>query len=123
MSGGRHDEERPDQSIRINLAPELLSDLRQRFKNTRWSYHLEGTHREAGTDLDYVKELVDYWQDHFDWRKQETVLNQFAHFKTEVDGIGIHFVHERGKGPNPFPLVLTHSYPGSLYGRSLTSRC
>ena len=77
-------------AFRIELAPEVLSDLRQRLKNTRWSYQREGANWDAGTDLNYLKELVDYWQNTYDWRKQEAALNQFAHFKTEVDGIGIH---------------------------------
>ena len=101
--------------FRIDVAPEVLSDLRQRLKNTRWPYQLEGTNWEAGTDLNYLKELVAYWHDTYDWRKHEAALNQFAHFKTEVDDIGIHFIHERGKGPNSFPLVLTHGYPDSFY--------
>jgi pimeloyl-ACP methyl ester carboxylesterase len=102
-------------AFRIEVVSEVLSDLRQRLKNTRWSYQPEGTNWDAGTSLDYLKELVDYWQNTYDWRKQETALNQFAHFKTEVDGIGIHFIHERGKGPNPFPIILTHGYPDSFY--------
>ena len=101
--------------FRINVAPEVLSDLRQRLKNTRWSYQLEGSNWDAGTDLDYLKQLVDYWQDTYDWGKQEAALNHFAHFKTDVDGIGIHFIHERGNGPNPFPIILTHGYPDSFY--------
>jgi microsomal epoxide hydrolase len=64
--------------------------------------------------LDYLKELVHYWQDGYAWRMHEQVLNEFAHFKTDVDDIGIHFIHERGKGPNPFPLILTHGYPDSF---------
>jgi len=102
-------------AFRIDVGKEVLSDLRQRLKNTRWSYQAEGTDWDAGTDLNYLKELVDYWRDGYDWRKQEAVLNQFSHFKTEVDGIGIHFIHERGKGPNPFPIILTHGYPDSFY--------
>ena len=99
----------------INVAPEVLKDLGQRLKNTRWSYQVDGTKWDAGTDLDYLKELVAYWQDTYDWRKHETALNRFAHFKTKVDDIGIHFIHERGKGPNPFPLILTHGYPDLFY--------
>jgi microsomal epoxide hydrolase len=101
-------------SFRIDIDSELLSDLQRRLKNTRWSYQVEGTNWEAGTDLNYLKELVAYWRDTYDWRKHEAVLNQFAHFKTEVEDIGIHFIHERGKGPNPFPLILTHGYPDSF---------
>jgi pimeloyl-ACP methyl ester carboxylesterase len=102
-------------AFRIEVAEEVLSDLRQRLKNTRWSYQVPGTNWDAGTDVDYLKELVGYWENTFDWRKQEVALNQFAHFKIVVDDIGIHFIHERGKGPNPFPLILTHGYPDSFY--------
>jgi pimeloyl-ACP methyl ester carboxylesterase len=99
----------------INIASEILDDLRQRLRNTRWSYQRDDTHWDAGTDLDYLKELVAYWQDSYDWRKSETALNEFDHFKTEVDAVGIHFIHVRGKGPNPFPIILTHGYPDSFY--------
>jgi pimeloyl-ACP methyl ester carboxylesterase len=57
-----------------------------------------------------LKELVAYWHGTCDWKKQETAINQLAHFRAEVEGIGIHFIHERGKGPNPFPIILTHGY-------------
>jgi pimeloyl-ACP methyl ester carboxylesterase len=101
--------------FRIDVAPEMLSDLRHRLKNTRWSYQVKDTGWKAGTDLNYLEELVAYWHDTYDWHKQETALNQFAHFRTEVDDIGIHFIHEHGKGPHPFPLILTHGYPDSFY--------
>ena len=65
--------------------------------------------------MDYLKELVDYWENIYDWPKHEAALNQFAHFKTELNDLGIHFIHERGKVPNPFPIILTHGYPDSFY--------
>jgi pimeloyl-ACP methyl ester carboxylesterase len=99
----------------INVAQEVLSDLHLRLKNTRWSCRMEGTGWDAGTDLNYLKQLVAYWLDAYNWRERETTLNQFHHFRTEVEGIGIHFIHERSKGPNPFPLILTHGYPDSFY--------
>ena len=99
----------------IDVAAEVLTDLRQRLNETRWSYQVEGTKWDAGTDLNYLKELVNYWQDTYDWCKQEAALNQFAHFQTKLDDIGIHFIFERGKGPRPFPLILTHGYPDSFY--------
>jgi len=105
----------PIEPFRISVSPETLADLSQRLTSTRWSSQLSGTHWDAGTDLAYLTELVDYWKNEFDWRRQEAALNLFAHFKTEIDGIGIHFIHERGKGPNPFPLILTHGYPDSFY--------
>jgi Epoxide hydrolase N terminus len=101
--------------FRIEVPEDVLSDLQQRLEHTRWSYQVVGTNWDAGTDLDYLKELVAYWQGTYDWRKQEAALNRFAHFKTKVDGIGIHFVYERGKGPNPFPIILTHGYPRFVF--------
>jgi pimeloyl-ACP methyl ester carboxylesterase len=101
--------------FKLEVAEDVLSDLRQRLTNTRWSSQVEGQHWETGIDLHYLRDLVDYWQSEYNWRKQEAALNQFAHFKTTVDGAGIHFIHERGKGPNPFLIILTHGYPDSFY--------
>src|SRR5262249_45536757 len=67
-----------------------------------------------GTNLDYLMELVAYWRRDFDWRKQEEALNQFSHFRAEIDGFGVHFIHERGKGKFPLPIILTHGYPDSF---------
>lgn len=106
------DEIRP---FKIEITPGTLSELRQRLKSTRWTSQIEGTGWDAGTDLDYLKQLVGYWVEGFDWRKQEAALNEFAHFKTDLDGMDIHFIHERGKGPDPLPIILTHGYPDSFY--------
>jgi hypothetical protein len=76
---------------------------------------MEGMGWESGTELNYLKQLVACWLDSYNWRERETTFNQLHHFRTEVQGSGIHFVHERGKGPNPFPLILTHGYPDSFY--------
>lgn len=62
-----------------------------------------------------MKELTDYWQHRYDWRAREAELNMFAQFKAEIDRIGIHFIHERGRGPNPMPVILTHGWPDSFY--------
>jgi len=93
--------------FRIEVAQEVLSDLRRRLKNTRFS-HAEGANWAFGTDIDYLRDFVRYWHDTYDWRKHETALNRFAHFKTDVDDIGLHFIYERGKGSSPFP---DHSDP------------
>ena len=99
--------------FQIQVPSGVLSDLQERLKHTRWPSQIEKSW-DAGTDLDYLKELVAYWQSAYDWRTQEAALNQFAHYKTEIDGTGIHFIHERGQGPNPFPIILTHGYPDSF---------
>lgn len=99
----------------INVPQEALGDLQHRLANTRWPDEADGAGWDYGTNLGYMKELVDYWQNEYDWREQEGVLNTFAHFKTEIDGFGIHFIHEKGKGPNPTPLLLLHGWPDSFY--------
>ena len=63
----------------------------------------------------YLRELITYWRDRFDWRSQEALLNRFQHYRGEVDGTRIHFIHERGQGPSPLPLILTHGYPDSFF--------
>jgi pimeloyl-ACP methyl ester carboxylesterase len=102
------------QPFTINVSESVLSDLRSRLARTRWTDEIEGAGWDYGTNRDYLKSLVDYWQNGFDWRAQEAMLNQFPHFRAEVDGVGIHFIHVRGKGPNPQPLILTHGWPDSF---------
>ena len=103
------------QPFTINIPQATLEDLRERLARTRWPDEVEGAGWDYGTNLDYLKSLVDYWQHAFDWRAQEAKLNQFAQFRADLDGLGIHFVHERGKGPDPTPLLLLHGWPDSFY--------
>ncbi|MCM3039702.1 epoxide hydrolase [Paenibacillus motobuensis] len=74
---------------------------------------MENAGWEHGTELSYLKSLVSYWKDHYDWRVQESTLNLLTQFSCNIDGIDVHFVHERGKGPNPLPIILTHGWPDS----------
>jgi microsomal epoxide hydrolase len=101
-------------SFRIAISDDVLADLRDRLVHTRWSAYPDGVRWKAGTSPDYLRELVNYWQKSYDWRHHEAWLNQFSHFKANLDGIGVHFIHERGKGPNPMPIILTHGYPDSF---------
>lgn len=101
--------------FRIQVPDEVLNDLRERLLRTRWPDQIPDSGWDYGTDLAYLKELVEYWRTAYDWRKQEAALNQFEHFKTRVDGIDLHFVHARGVGPSPRPLLLIHGWPGSFY--------
>lgn len=103
------------QPFSIKVPQAVLDDLQDRLARMRWPDEVEGAAWNYGTNLGYLKGLVDYWQHGFDWRKQETMLNQFAQYRTEIDGLGIHFIHERGKGPNPLPIILTHGWPDSFY--------
>jgi pimeloyl-ACP methyl ester carboxylesterase len=103
------------QPFKIDIPQATLDGLRERLARTRWPDEVEGAGWDYGTNLDYLKSLVDYWQHAFDWRVQETMLNSFSHFRTDIDGLGIHFIHERGRGPNPLPLILTHGWPSSFF--------
>jgi len=102
-------------SFEIHISAEALTDLQRRLKNTRWPCSVEGAGWNVGTDPQYLRELVAYWENTYDWRKHEAALNEFAHYRAELDGSTIHFIHQRGKGPNPLPIILTHGYPDSFY--------
>ena len=99
----------------IAVEDRVLEDLRQRLADTRWPDEIPNSGWEYGSNLAYIKELVEYWRTDFDWRAQEAKLNEFNHFKSEVDGLDIHFVHEKGKGPNPIPLIITHGWPSCFF--------
>jgi len=99
----------------IHITPETLTDLQDRLARTRWTDEIAGAGWEYGTNLAYLKDLVGYWQHHFDWRMQERALNAFSHFRAQVDGVGLHFIHERGRGEHPLPLVLLHGWPSSFW--------
>jgi epoxide hydrolase len=101
--------------FKVEIPQAVLADLQERLAETRWTDEVEGVGWDYGTNLDYMKTLVDYWQHQYDWRKHEAELNKFNQFRAEVDGVGIHFIHERGKGPNPTPIILTHGWPDSFY--------
>jgi hypothetical protein len=106
------------QPFTVHVADETLQDLRERLDRTRWPGELPHTGWDYGSNLAYVKELAAYWQSEFDWRAQEKALNRFSHFRTTVDGMGIHFIHEKGKGPAPLPLVITHGWPSTVFEMS-----
>lgn len=99
----------------ISMPQEALDDLHLRLGLTRFPDEVVGTDWRFGTDLEYLRELVAYWRDDFDWRAQESALNEFPHFRAYIDGVGVHFIQVRGVGPHPMPLVLTHGWPSSFF--------
>ena len=99
---------------KIDVPQEVIDDLRERLQRTRWPDEVSGTGWSRGCDLSYMKDLVRYWIDEYDWRNQEAALNQYNHYQGNVDGLNIHFLHEKGKGPNPMPLFMMHGYPWSF---------
>src|ERR1700691_4087947 len=99
--------------MRVQVPQAVLDDLRQRLERTRLAQSVSEMGWDYGTNTEYMKELVDYWLNRFDWRRQEERINQHPHFKAQVDDIGVHFMHIPAKGPNPMPLLMMHGYPWS----------
>jgi pimeloyl-ACP methyl ester carboxylesterase len=104
----------PIEPFSIHIEESVLSDLRTRIRNTRWPGRPPAAAWEQGMDLDYLAQVLAYWADEFDWRAQERELNGFDHFRAYLDGAGIHFVHERARGTNGIPLILTHGWPSTF---------
>ncbi len=107
----------PDDSIRpfqIEVEQSVLDDLQQRLARTRWPDTVEGAEWDYGVDLTYMQELAEYWRTEYDWRAEERRLNQWPQFKTNIDGLDIHFVHVRSKHEDALPLILVHGWPGSF---------
>jgi microsomal epoxide hydrolase len=99
----------------INVSDTELKDLRERLDRVRWPGEVPDTGWEYGANLAYIKQLVEYWRTKYDWRVHERELNQWPHFKVTIDGQRIHYIHARGKGPKPLPLIISHGWPGSIY--------
>jgi pimeloyl-ACP methyl ester carboxylesterase len=100
--------------FRIAVSDAVLADLRERLARTRFPDEIPDSGWTYGTNLGYLRELVAYWRDRFDWRAAEARLNGLKHFRARVGDLGIHLIHERGVGPAPLPLVITHGWPGSV---------
>jgi pimeloyl-ACP methyl ester carboxylesterase len=98
--------------FRIEFPDEDLLDLRERLRRTRWPE--EEPDRSQGVPLSYLRDLCGYWASDYSWRATEARLNALPHFRTSIDGLGIHFVHARSPHPSALPLVLTHGWPGSF---------
>lgn len=102
----------------ISFLDEEIADVRHRLKNTRWPSDLNNEDWCYGVNRTYLAELVDYWINEYDWRHWEREINRFSHYKATVDGIPIHFIRERGHGPRPIPIILTHGWPWTFWDYS-----
>jgi pimeloyl-ACP methyl ester carboxylesterase len=101
--------------FQLRVSDEAIADLRQRLARTRFPDRAPGAPWTYGTDVDYLRQLVGYWREHFDWRAQESRLNAFAQFTVPLHGIELHYLHVPGQGPRPLPLLLSHGWPGSVF--------
>lgn len=102
------------ESFTVPFSQPALDDLRDRLGRTRWPDAAPGKPWEYGFDREFLQDLCRYWREEFDWKAQVERLSNFHHYRHTSDGVGIHFVHERGKGLNPIPLIMTHGWPGSF---------
>jgi pimeloyl-ACP methyl ester carboxylesterase len=100
--------------FRVGVPEETLDRIRAKVAAFPWHEMPDDGRWEYGTNLDYMKALCTYWVDKYDWRKHEAAINSFSHFTAPVDGIDIHFIHEKGSGPAPMPLIISHGWPGSI---------
>lgn len=102
------------QPFSIHIEDEAICDLQARLRMTRWPHAIEGVGWSRGSDRDFLRHLVKQWQS-YDWRLHEKKLNRFSHFRASIDGLGIHFIHEPGRGPSPVPILLGHGCFSSFY--------
>ena len=100
--------------FRIDVPDTTLEQIRTQVANYPWHEMPDDGGWAYGTPLGYMKELCAYWLNEFDWRKQEAAINRFSHFIAPVQGIDLHFIQEKGDGPSPLPLIISHGWPGSI---------
>jgi pimeloyl-ACP methyl ester carboxylesterase len=98
----------------IDVPQSVLDDLDERLARTRWPDQLPGTGWDYGADTAYIRELVAYWRDDFDWRAQEARLNEFEHYTASIEGMRVHFVHARSADPDAIPILMLHGWPSSF---------
>jgi pimeloyl-ACP methyl ester carboxylesterase len=99
----------------IRVPDDVLADLRARLDRVRWPDETPGEGWRYGTSLAYMKELVAYWRDRYDWRAHEARLNELPQFTVPMGDVDLHFIHARGVGPRPLPLLVSHGWPGSIW--------
>ena len=98
----------------VDISDEALEDLRRRIATTRWPTRELVADRSQGVQLATIQELARYWATDYDWRRCEARLNALPQFKTEIDGVDIHFIHVKSRHEDALPLIMTHGWPGSV---------
>jgi len=98
----------------IDISQAVLDDLKRRLDATRFPEHETAADASQGPQLARITQLADYWRTQYDWRRVERRVNHYPQYKTEIDGLGIHFLHIRSPHPEAMPLIVTHGWPGSI---------
>ncbi|NUP30742.1 MAG: alpha/beta fold hydrolase [Streptomycetaceae bacterium] len=99
----------------IHVPDAVLADLRARLDLTRWPDDTGNADRYYGVDRPTLQGLVEYWRDTYDWRAAEAAINRFAHYRVDIGGVPVHFMHKPGVGPDPVPLILSHGWPWTFW--------
>lgn len=105
----------PSEQFVLKISDVDIADLKSRLALTRFPDAAPGGPWDYGTSVDYMRDLVSYWKDSFEWRTQEAALNEFPQFKVPLHDIDLHYLHVPGVGPKPYPLLLMHGWPGSVF--------
>src|SRR5258705_10080554 len=100
--------------FKVVVPQAALDDLKRRLASTRWPERETVSDWSQGVPLQKAQALVAYWRDKYDWRRFEARINAFPQYRTQIDGIGIHFIHVRSPQQNALPIILTHGWPGSV---------
>lgn len=100
--------------FQLNVPHSMLQRIYTRVEEYPWHEMPNDGGWEYGTNLDYMKEFCKYWLDDYDWRKHESMINQYSNYKADVEGIDLHFIHEKGSGSAAMPLIISHGWPGSV---------
>jgi len=100
--------------FKVDISDEILQNIHYKVKNYEWHEMPDDGGWDYGTNLHYMKELSKYWTEKYNWRDIEKKINNFKNFRSNIDGIDIHFIHEKGSGTKPKPLLLNHGWPGSI---------
>jgi pimeloyl-ACP methyl ester carboxylesterase len=98
----------------VEIPDEKLADLRRRIEATRWPSKELVDDRSQGVQLETIQELARFWTTDYDWRRAEAKLNALPQFRTEIEGVDVHFIHVRSQPENALPLIMTHGWPGSV---------
>lgn len=105
---------RSPRPFRLVIDEREIASLRERLGHARWPDEVNDEHWSYGTRSDYLRELTAYWRDRFDWRGAESSINEFDQFLVDIDGLDLHFIHQRSSHTHATPLLLTHGWPGSI---------
>ncbi len=99
----------------VSVDDKVIEDLKKRLALTRWPDEIPDSAWQYGSSLAYLKELVEYWMNGYDWSRAEKLLNGFPQYMVSHEKVDLHFIHVPGKGPEPLPLIISHGWPGSIY--------